>query len=1098
MATDTRSLPNPRVQESYALTPLQHGMLFQGLLAPASGVNIQQVVCRLGEPVDADLLERAWCRMAQRHAILRTRFRWADVADPLQEVLQEVRLEIDRCDHEGLAPSDREARLRRYLADDRARGFDLAEAPAMRLALFRHAADEHVLVWSFHHVLLDRAAVEAVLRDVFTLYDAGLDGVEVDLPARRPFREHVAWLRGRNHAADEAYWTARMRGVDAPTPFRGSRSAPRDPEVEPSYGEREIRLSPAANAALRAFKREQGVNLNILAQAAWALLLGRYMGRDEVVFGLVRGGRATGVEGAEGMLGMLINTVPVRTALSAEARVGEWLREIAESNATLRLHEHAALPDIARWSGLARGAPLFDTILNYQTEFLDQAFHDLGDRWSGRDIRTLGCSGYPLSAAVSGAAPLHVRLEYDAELWDAPAADRMLGHLAHLLEEFVADPGRRLGELDVLGAAERRQVVEEWNRTERPYPRGVCSHELFEAQVERTPNAVAAVYLGTWLSYAELNARANRLAHWLRERGVGPDARVGICTERGLEMLVGLLAVLKAGGAYVPLDPVYPAERLRFMLEDAAPVMLLTHGVAGTSFAGSGVAVVDMVAEAPAWADHPPTNPGGADLTPEDLCYVIYTSGSTGRPKGVAMPHRPLVNLVVWQEPDRHRPGAAVTLQFTSIGFDVSFQEIFTTWSTGGRLVVAPEEVRHDPSALLDLVEREEVERLSLPCVMLQQLAEHAEARGLPSLRLREVQTAGEQLRVTGPVRRWLGALGVPLHNHYGPSETHVVTSFTLHGAVDSWPPLPPIGSPIANARVYVLDRHLAPVPEGVPGELYAGGTCLARGYLDRPALTAGRFVPDPFGGTPGARLYRTGDRARWLPDGTLDFLGRVDHQVKIRGFRVEPGEIEAVLRRHPGVAECVVVAREDVPGETRLVAYLVGEVETDGLREHLRRGLPEYMVPGAFVRLESFPLTPNGKLDRQALPAPEYTSAGERFVAPRTPVEETLAGIWAEVLHLERVGVHDDFFELGGHSLLATRVAARVREAFGVGLTVREVFEAPTVEGLARSMLERRSADLLDGAGEQAMTASNPYRLLPTLDELSDDELDRLLSSLT
>ncbi|HEX2092799.1 MAG TPA: amino acid adenylation domain-containing protein [Longimicrobiaceae bacterium] len=1098
MATDTGSLPDPRVQGSYPLTPLQHGMLFQALLAPASGVNIQQIVCRLREPVDADLLERAWCRMAERHAVLRTRFRWADVADPMQEVLHEVRLGVDRCDHEGLAPSDHEARLQRYLVDDRARGFDLAEAPAMRLALFRHAADEHVLVWSFHHILLDREATAAVLREVFTLYDADRDGAEVELPARRPFREHVAWLRGRDPAADEAYWTARLRGVDAPTPLRGSRSAPRGPEAEPAYGEREIRLSPAGDAALRAFKRERGVNLNILAQGAWALLLGHYTGRDEVVFGLVRGGRATGVEGAEGMLGPLINTVPVRVALPAEARVGEWLREIAEGNAALRLHEHAALPDIARWSGLPTGEPLFDTILNYQTEFLEQAFHDPGDRWSGRSFRALGCSGYPLSVAVSGAAPLQVRLEYDAGLWDAPAADRMLGHLARLLEEIAADPGRRLGEIDALGVAERRQVVEGWNQTERPYPRGSCVHELFEAQVERAPDAVAAVCGGERLSYAELNTRANRLAHWLRERGVGPDARVGICAERGLEMLVGLLAILKAGGAYVPLDPAYPAERLRRMLEDGAPVVLLAHGVARESFSGSGVPVVDLVADAPAWADHPPANPGGAGLTPENLCYVIYTSGSTGRPKGVAMPHRPLVNLVVWQEPDWRRPGAAVTLQFTTISFDVSFQEIFTTWSTGGRLVVAPEEARHDPSALLHLVEREEVERLSLPWVMLQQLAEHAGERGLPPLRVREVQTAGEQLRITAPIRRWLGALGVPLHNHYGPSETHVVTSFTLRGAADAWPLLPPIGNPIANARVYVLDRHLAPVPAGVPGEIYAGGVCLARGYLDRPGLTAERFVPDPFGGAPGARLYRTGDRARWLPDGTLEFLGRVDHQVKIRGFRVEPGEVEAVLRRHPGVSECVVVAREDVPGERRLVAYVVGEVETDGLREHLRRGLPEYMVPGACVRLERLPLTPNGKLDRRALPAPEHESAGERFVAPRTPEEETLAGIWAEVLHLERVGVHDNFFALGGHSLLATRMISRVREAFGVGLTVRAILEAPTVEGLARSVMEHRSADFPGGAGEQAMTGSNPYRLLPALDELPDDELDRLLSSLT
>jgi amino acid adenylation domain-containing protein len=655
----------------------------------------------------------------------------------------------------------------------------------------------------------------------------------------------------------------------------------------------------------------------------------------------------------------------------------------------------------------------------------------------------------------------------------------------------------RLSQLQVMGAAERRRVLEEWNGTEAGYPADLCSHELFEAQVERTPDAVAAVYEGEALSYAELNARANRLAHALREHGVGPDARVAICVERGLEMLVGLLAILKAGGAYVPLDPAYPADRLRFMLEDSDPLVLLTYGVPGELFAGSPVTVIDLAAEAASWANRPRSNPDRAGLTPDHLCYVIYTSGSTGRPKGVAMPHRPLVNLVAWQEPERGRPRAAVTLQFTTISFDVSFQEIFTTLATGGRLVVASEDARHDPSAILDLVEQGAVERLSLPFSMLQLVAEQAVERGPAPSSLREVQTAGEALRITEPIRRWFGALGVPLHNHYGPSETHVATSFSLQGAADGWPLLPSIGGPVANTQVYVLDAHLAPVPEGVPGELYLAGVCVARGYLDRPGPTAERFVADPFSREAGARMYRTGDRVRWLPDGTLDFLGRVDHQVKIRGFRIEPGEIEAVLRRHPAVSECAVVVREDIAGEKRLVAYVVGAVETDALREHLRGSLPDYMVPGAFVRLESLPLTPNGKLDRKALPAPEYEADTERYVAPRTPVEEVVAGIWAEVLRLERVGVHDNFFDLGGHSLLATRMASRIRAAFSVELPLRALFEGPTVAELAARVEEMRRAEVpLLPPVVRRSPASDPYDSISTLDDLSDDELDLLLST--
>jgi amino acid adenylation domain-containing protein len=523
--------------------------------------------------------------------------------------------------------------------------------------------------------------------------------------------------------------------------------------------------------------------------------------------------------------------------------------------------------------------------------------------------------------------------------------------------------------------------------------------------------------------------------------------------------------------------------------------VLLTHGVSPELFAGSPVPVVDLAAAS--WTHHPSSNPDRAGLTPDHLCYVIYTSGSTGRPKGVAMPHRPLVNLVAWQEPERGRPRAAVTLQFTTISFDVSFQEIFTTLATGGRLVVASEEARHDPASILDLVEQGAVERLSLPFSMLQLVAEEAVERGVAPSSLREVQTAGEALRISEPIRRWFGALGVPLHNHYGPSETHVATSFSLQGAAEGWPLLPPIGGPVANTRVYVLDAHLAPVPEGVPGELYLAGLCVARGYLDRPGPTAERFVADPFARVPGARMYRTGDRVRWLPGGTLDFLGRVDHQVKIRGFRIEPGEIEAVLRRHPAVDECAVVVREDTPGEKRLVAYVTGAAETDALRAHLRESLPEYMVPAAFVGLEQLPLTPNGKLDRRALPAPEYEAGAERYVAPRTPVEEVLAGIWAEVLRLERVGVHDNFFELGGHSLLATRVASRIQAVFSVELPLRALFEGPTVAELSVRVEERRRAEVpLPPPVVRRSPAPDPYDSVSTLDELSDDELDLLLSA--
>ncbi|HEX7243883.1 MAG TPA: amino acid adenylation domain-containing protein, partial [Longimicrobiaceae bacterium] len=640
-----------------------------------------------------------------------------------------------------------------------------------------------------------------------------------------------------------------------------------------------------------------------------------------------------------------------------------------------------------------------------------------------------------------------MRLEYDAGLWDASAADRMLCHLARLLEEIVADPGRRLGELELLSAAERRQVVEEWNRTEAEYPSGLCLHQLFEAQAARTPEAVAVVFQAESLSYRALNARANRLAHHLRGLGVGPEVRVAICVERSLEMVVGLLGILKAGGAYVPLDPAYPAERLAYMLADSgAPVLLTQEKLRGALPAPEGVLVVSA-AEV---ADEPAENPASG-ATPRDLAYVIYTSGSTGRPKGVMVEHGGVVSLLHWLRSVTSDAELSCVLGSTSFSFDVSVAEIFGTLCWGGRL-----ELVENALALASVPEEAGV-RLSymVPSVAAELLRAGALPRGVSTLYL-----AGEALPAA--LAQALYEAGVErVFNVYGPTED---TVYATAAEVERGAERVSIGRPIANARVYVADGRLEPAPVGVPGELYLGGAGVARGYLGRAELTAERFVPDPFSGEPGARLYRTGDRVRWRAEGVLEYQGRIDTQVKVRGFRIELGEIEAALLRHEGVRECVVVAREE-EDERQLVAYVVGDVDAGALREQLRAELPAYMVPGAFVVLERLPLTPNGKLDREALPAPEYGRAAEAYVAPRTEVEEVLAGIWAEVLGVERVGVGENFFDLGGHSLLATRVVARAQAALGTEIPLRALFEAPTVAGLAG----RAEAALRGGAGVQA-----------------------------
>ena len=625
-------------------------------------------------------------------------------------------------------------------------------------------------------------------------------------------------------------------------------------------------------------------------------------------------------------------------------------------------------------------------------------------------------------------------LAYRPDLWERSTAVRMLSHLGRVLEQVAADPGVRLSQLDLLGAEERRRVVEEWNPVRSEVPGG-CIHDLFAAQAARTPEAEALRFGGRGTTYRALDEAANRLAHHLVARGAGPEVRVGIVAERAPETVVAILAVLKAGGAYVPLDPAYPAERLRYMLEDSGARLVIVPGAlpAGVDLPGG---MVDLRAEAAAIAARPASAPH-ISADPEQLAYVVYTSGSTGRPKGVAVAHRGVPALAAWKRARLGQGAHDRALQFASLSFDAAVEEVFGALLNGGTLVMAERDALIPGAPLRETLRREGVTFATLPPAVLA-LMDPADA---PSLRV--VVSAGEALP-PAVAARWAGA--VELHNAYGPTEATVSAA---SGRVAADGRVPAIGRPLESGRAYVVDAAGSPVAPGVPGELYLGGAGVARGYLNRPSLTAERFVPDPFSAAPGARLYRTGDRARWREEGTLEYLGRLDGQVKVRGFRIEPGEVEAALHRHPQVTDCAVVPREDVPGERRLVAYVAGAVDAEALRPHLRASLPDYMVPAAFVVMERLPRTPNGKLDARALPAPAAPEAGRRL-QPETEMEGRVAAVWREVLSLESVGVEDNFFDLGGHSLLLVRMQARLAGELGRELPVVELFQYPTIRSLA------------------------------------------------
>lgn len=696
-----------------------------------------------------------------------------------------------------------------------------------------------------------------------------------------------------------------------------------------------------------------------------------------------------------------------------------------------------------RLGGVENKSPLFDVVLAF--EGLHAPTPELRN-----DIRITFARGDEKIRAV---------IEYDASLFRRASVERFAEHLRITLEEAVAKLGEPIHSLDIW-TDEERQELQRWNETRRDYQRDACLHQLFEAQAARTPEAPALIFHDQQLTYAELNARANRLAHRLRSLGVGPDSLVGMFCERSLELMVGLVAILKAGGACVPFDIAYPKERLAFMLEDSRVPVLLTQRRMLDSLPAHAAETILLDELDDAHGPDADANPSSG-VTAGNLLFVLYTSGSTGRPKGVAMPHRSLTNLITWHLRELDTPGAR-TLQYTAISFDVSFQEIFTTLCGGGALVLIEDDVRKDAAALLRHMAAYGVERIFMPFIALQHMAEAAEAGASVPSKLKDIVAGGEQLQVTPAVVALIRRLdGVRLHNHYGPTETHVVTNYTMEGRPGDWPTLPPVGRAVANAQIYILDSRGRAVPAGVPGELYIGGDALSRAYINRPDLTAERYVPHPLASVPGERLYKTGDLARYLPDGNIEFMGRADFQVKIRGVRIELGEIETVLQQHEAVRDGVVVAREDGRGSRRLVAYVVpsGRQECTGpsLRRFLSEKLTEHMIPSAFVMLDVLPLTPSGKVNRRALPAPDFSRVelAHAFVAPRTAAEEVVAEIWKQLLGVERVGATDNFFELGGHSLLGTQLISKLARTFRTELPLRQLFRSPTVEGLVGELAQ-------------------------------------------
>ncbi|QRN95172.1 non-ribosomal peptide synthase/polyketide synthase [Archangium violaceum] len=1065
----------PRLEDLYPLSPLQQGLLFHALLSPDSGVYVQHLAWSFHAPVRLDAFRRAWETVVERHPILRTAFLWENLPEPLQAVQDRVELPWREHDWRDTPPAELPARLKAFLHEDGTRGLELSRAPLLRLAVLRLPGEVLRFVWTFHHLLLDGWSMGLVLRELFESYEALAQGREPALRRTPPYRDYMAWLARQELSSAESFWREALAGFSAPTPLPGAR--PGRPEESGEVVERELHLPTEATTALNAFARQHQLTLNTLVQGAWALVLGRYAGTEDVVFGTTVAGRPPELPDVESMVGLFLNTLPVRVRLPAGERVLPWLRRIQARQLELGQREHLPLVRLQSWSELPPGTPLFESFLVFENYPVDASLKDRAGALDVRDLYGSDRTNYPLAATAVPHARLLLKLAYDTSRFAPDTIGRLLEHWRQVLEELVARPEQRLNELSLLSSAERHQLLVEWNDTRTELPPEPLAHRLFEALAARTPEAIAISYEGAHLTYRELDRRSNQLAHHLRGLGVGPEVRVGLCVDRSLELVVGMLGVLKAGGAWVPLDPAYPQERLAFMLGEAgAPVLLTQRPLLDRlpPYSGHRLCLDADAAELARHPEHPP-EPG---VGPDNAAYVIFTSGSTGKPKGVLLTHRGLCNTALAAASTHGVKPESRVLQFAALGFDASVCEVFSTLLAGARLCLAPRESLLPGPSLRELLVDQHITHVTLTPSVLAQL----EPEGLTELGT--VISAGEAC-TPELARRW--SVGRRLLNAYGPTEVTVCA--TLNAALDV--ERPTLGLPFPNVELYVLDEHLGLVPPGIPGELYVGGVGLARGYVGRPDLTAERFIPNPFSQEPGRRLYRTGDRVRFLPGRELEFLGRVDDQVKLRGIRVEPGEVAAVLAGHPSVREAAVVAREDTPGLHRLVAYVVaaeGQTPEPGaLRSFLRGLLPEHMVPAAFVALPALPLTPNGKLDRRALPAPgsERPQLARTYEPPRTDSERRLAQIWSEVLGVQQVGLHDDFFELGGHSLLATRALARIRAEFRVDFPLRRLFESPTIATLSTFLVQQQA----DEAAPDELEA-----MLAELEQLSQDEAESLL----
>ena len=1062
------------IEDLYELSPMQQGMLFHTLYAPESEVYFEQLLCILSGELNFATFQKAWKQVVARHSILRSAFYWEEIEKPLQMVSKQVDLPWEKLDWRHLTSDEQKSQLEELLKSDRYKGFELNQVPLMRFTIIQLGEKTYQFIWSHHHILFDGWSMQIILKEVFALYEANQRGEYLRLSPVRPYKEYIEWLQQQNIEQAKQFWQQTLQGLQTPTILTGKKG-------QGIYQEKRFQLSQTVTEKLQTAARQHHLTLNNLVQGAWSLLISRYSGEKDVIFGATVSGRQPVLENIESMVGLLINTIPTRVKIDNQKEILSWLQELQNQALEQEQYSYFSLAEIQQLSDILPGMPLFESLLVFENYPVDSSKQD---PQKTLEISNLSCferTNYPLTIVINPGSQLGGRFVYDTSCFNEPTISQMIGSFQTLLTVISENLQQNISQISLLSAEEEQELIllENHQNQKNKNINYQCVHILFAEQVQKTPDNIAVIYKQENLTYQQLNNRANQLAHYLKSLGVKPETRVGICVERSPEMVIGILAILKAGGAYVPLDPAYPTERLTFMLEDVQTSILLTQTHLQNRLPINQEIVVNLDTDAEIIAQYPADNLP-SEVTPENLAYIIYTSGSTGTPKGTEVPHRSFMGFMFGVD-YIHLDESQSWLQHSSISWDGLTLEMWTPLLYGGRCVLYPEKI---PTAekLTQLIQEQKVSTLWLTSALFNLMIDTI-PQGL--LGIKQLLIGGESLSINH-VRRALELLPkTKIINGYGPSECTVFTCcYPIPQQLAENVHSIPIGKPIGDRTVYILDTHLHRVPIGVPGELYVGGASVAKGYLNQPILTSEKFISNPF--IAGDTLYKTGDLVRRLPDGNIEFIGRIDTQVKLRGFRIELAEIEEVLIQHRDIQQVVVIAREDEPGNKLLVAYLVAQnnVPTPStLRNFLKSKLPDYMIPAAFVFLENLPLTANGKINRRALPVPDTSQRNLEvdFVLPSTDTEQELADIWTEVLKLKQVGINDNFFELGGHSLLATQVISRLREVFSLDFPLRYLFENPTIAELAQKVSEQQ----LKQAESDELA-----RILAEVDELSEEEV--------